>query len=206
VPYRLEPPSGEPSEDWLRGGGKIRRSRLEEGSGTATVKSLKGAEWSTSEARVGEAVTVTATAKGFEGGTPATVQIKEVPVEGGEAAIVDEIETEVSGEEVEAEWTYTHEAVNTGSEEAPAGGGSVQQLPAYRAEVKVKGHPLPSMTGLLTYDDKLEKQLVRRKNGEPFANCTYHLQLPNGEIRTGTTDGEGWLKEEDVPPGPCEVI
>jgi uncharacterized Zn-binding protein involved in type VI secretion len=202
VPYRLEPPSGEPSEDWLRGGGKIRRSGLEEGEGTATVRGLKGAEWSKSEAKVGETVTVTATAKGVEGGTGATVQITEVPVEGGEAAIVKEIETEVSGEEVEAEWTYTHEAVNTGSEEAPAGGGSAQQMPAYRAEVRVEGHPMPSLTGLLTYDDDLEVTLLDKKTEKPLKEHPYSLRLANGEIRTGKTDGSGKIKEQDVPPGP----
>jgi hypothetical protein len=198
VPYRLEPPSGEPSEDWLRGGGKIRRSRLEEGSGTATVKSLKGAEWSKTEARVGEAVTVTATAKGFEGGTPATVQVKEVPVEGGEAAVVKEIETEVSGEEVEAEWTYTHEKVQT------AQGGDAQQLPAYRAEVRVEGYPLPTRTGLLIYEDKVKIE-VTDEEGNACKNDPYHLNLSNDEVRSSSLDRQGKTREQTLPPGSCTL-
>ena len=204
VPYRLEPPSGEPSDDWLRGGGKIRRSGLEEGQGKATVRGLKGAEWSKSEAKVGETVTVTATAKGFEGGPPATVQITEVPVEGGEAAIVDEIETEVSGETVEAEWTYTYEGVTSGSEEAPAGGGSAQQLPAYRAEVRVEGYPLPSRTGLLIYEDKVKIE-VTDEEGNACKNDPYHLNLSNDEVRSSSLDGSGKTKEQTLPPSACRV-
>jgi hypothetical protein len=147
---------------------------------------------------------VTATAKGFEGGPPATVQIKEVPAEGGEAAVVKEIETEVSGEEVEAEWTYTHEAVNTGSEEAPAGGGSAGQLPAYRAEVRVEGYPLPSRTGLLIYEDKVKIE-VTDEEGNACKNDPYHLNLSNDEVRSSSLDGSGKTKEQTLPPSACRV-
>ena len=78
MPYELEDPGGAVSEEWLRGDG-VRRSRLSEGEGTARVRQVVGAEWSASEASVGEEVTVTARAKGVEDGTPATVRVMEVP-------------------------------------------------------------------------------------------------------------------------------
>jgi uncharacterized Zn-binding protein involved in type VI secretion len=197
VPYALEDPAGETSEHWLQGDGRVRRSLLPEGNGTATVKSVKGAEWSTTEASVGEEVTVTATAKGIEDGTSATVQIKEMPVEGGSAAaVVGEIETEVSGEEIEASWTYTYE------DAGGAGEAAAQQLPAYVAEVRVEGYPLPTTTGFLTCSDTLTVQMVEQETEEVLENHPYRICLSNGEVRTGTTDGNGWIEEEDVPPGP----
>jgi hypothetical protein len=119
-----------------------------------------------------------------------------MPVEGGcAAAVVGEIETEVSGEEVEASWTYTYE------DAGGAGEAAAQQLPAYVAEVKVEGYPLPTTTGLLTYEDELETKLVRKDNGEALADWPYAITLPNGEVRTGRTDGDGRIQESGVPPG-----
>ena len=200
MPYQLEDPDGTVVDGWLRGGGAVRKSRLSEGKGTAVVQQVSGAEWSTSEATVGEEVTVTAQAKGVEDGTPATVQIKEVPAGGGgTAAIVAEIETEVSGEEVDASWAYTHE------ETGGAGEAAAQQLPAYVAEVRVDGYPLPALTGLLTYVDRL-KLTFTDEEGNPHEQERYQLHLPNGGVRSGTLDGEGTLKEKGLPPGECEVV
>ncbi len=200
VPYELGDPDGNVSEEWLRGEGRIRRSGLSEGRGEVTLKQVLGAEWSTEEAEVGEEVTVTARAKGFEDGTPATVRIKEVPVEGGPQVAVDEIETEVTGEEVEATWAYTYEATSSRSEDG------AKRMPAYGAEIEVEGYPLPSQTGLLTYEDELSIQLRDKETGEPLTGHPYRLRLSTGEIRSGTTDGNGRLKEEDLPPGEAELV
>ncbi|PQJ34398.1 hypothetical protein BSZ35_07095, partial [Salinibacter sp. 10B] len=211
VPYALEDPAGETSEHWLQGDGRVRRSMLPEGSGTATVKSVKGAEWSKTEAAVGEEVTVTATAKGIEDGTPATVQIKEMPVEGGSsAAVVGEIETEVSGEEVEAAWTYEHGEEDqydptTPEEVLPTsarGGG--QQLPAYVAGVDVEGYPLSSTTGFLKIKSTLKIGL-NDSEGKGVARAPYVVRFANGEVRTGTLDRSGRAELEDVPPCTHEV-
>jgi len=204
MPYELEDPDGNAYDDWIRGNGAVRKSRLSEGNGTATLRQVSGAEWSTTEATVGEEVTVTAQAKGVEGGTPATVQIKEVPAEGGgSAAIVAEIEAEVSGEEVEATWAYTHEEAG-GTGQGGAGEAAAQQLPAYVAEVRVEGYPLPVLTGLLTYSDRLELTFTDEE-GNPHKRERYQLHLPNGSVRSGTLDGNGTLKEEGLPSGECEV-
>ncbi len=121
---------------------------------------------------------------------------------GSAATVVAEIDTKVSGEEVEASWTYGREkAKGTTATSGTTGTGGGQQLPAYVAEVDVEGYPLASVTGYLVYDDDLELELLRKEEGEPLADWNYTLRLSTGEIRTGTTDGEGMLKEEGVPPG-----
>ncbi|PQJ33897.1 hypothetical protein BSZ35_04125 [Salinibacter sp. 10B] len=211
VPYALEDPAGELSEHWLQGDGRVRRSLLPEGNGTATVKSVKGAEWSKTEATVGEEVTVTATAKGIEDGTPATVQIEQLPMDGGSsAAIVGEIETEVSGEEVEAAWTYEHGEEDqydsqTPEEDPPVSTGSTgQQLPAYVAVVDVEGYPLPAMSGLLTLRSTVTIQL-KGPDGEGVADEPYVVTFANGEVRKGTLDGSGKAELQEAPPCTHEV-
>lgn len=199
VPYALEAPSGAVTEGWLTGNGRVRREGLSEGTGTVTLRCLQDAKWSTSEATVGQEVRVTATATGFADGTDATVEVRRVPAEGGHPSTVQEIETAVEGEAVQESWTYAYQ--ETGR---PAASGP--QMPAYVAEVRVDGHPRSAMTGVLTYEDRLRLQLVRSGTDEPLEDHPYRLALPNGEVRSGTTDANGWIEEDRVPPGDCELI
>lgn len=204
VPYELQGPDDNEYSGWLQGGGLVYEGNLSDGRGTATVKQLSGAEWSTDEARPGDEVTVTATAKGFDDGTPATVQIKEVPVEGGSASVVKEMETSVRKEEVEVTWTYTYDGVSGGASDATDGEGGI--LPGYVAEVRVDGYPLTRVTGVLTYKDDLRIQLRRKTDGEALCRRPYRLKFSNGEVRNGTSDRNGWIEEKDVPPGRYQFV
>ncbi|PQJ33902.1 hypothetical protein BSZ35_04150 [Salinibacter sp. 10B] len=178
----------------------MRRSLLPEGDGTATVKSVKGAEWSTTEAKVGEEITVTATAKGIEDGTPVTVQVKEVPEDGGPAAVIAEIETEVSGEEVEATWTKEYD-----SEGQTNGAGDSTGIPVYVAEVQVTGYPLAPSTGPLRCTDALRAQVLDDAE-RPLAKCPYKVILQSGRVLSGETDGEGKLEHTELPAGVHTVV
>ena len=204
VPYELEDPEGETTTGWLHGGGLLREGNLSAGRGTARVKQLSGAEWSTDEARPGDEVTVSATAKGIDDGTRATVQIKEVPVESISASVVEEIETDVRGEEVEVAWTFTYEDVEGASRDTTGSEGGI--LPGYVAEVRIDGYPLSSVTGVLTCKDDLRIQLRRKTDGEALAGRQYRLKFSNGEVRTGTSDRNGWIEEKDVPPGTYRFV
>ena len=42
-------------------------------------------------------------------------------------------------------------------------------------------------------------------DGNPMADEEYVLYLPNGTVRTGTLDGSGCLREDNVPPGFCSI-
>ena len=129
---------------------------------------------------------------------------------GGTAAVAQEIETEVSGEEVKASWTYEHGEEDRRNPSAPeealpsAAKPGGQQLPGYVAEVRVEGYPLPALSGLLTLKSTLTIGL-NKSNGEGIAKAPYVVEFANGEVRTGTLDQNGRAELEDVPPCKHEV-
>ena len=59
-------------------------------------------------------------------------------------------------------------------------------------------------SGILYYKDWIEIKLVG-ENESPIANQEYRIILSNGEVRTGRLNSEGYAKEENIPPGNCQV-
>lgn len=44
-------------------------------------------------------------------------------------------------------------------------------------------------------------ELMDDRMGKPMKNLAYRLELPDGSFRQGNTDGQGWLREQQVPEG-----
>ncbi|MBI1926578.1 hypothetical protein HYR99_20335 [Candidatus Poribacteria bacterium] len=59
-------------------------------------------------------------------------------------------------------------------------------------------------SGLLAYKDWIEIEL-KDEEDNPIANEEYILYLSNREVRQGKLDGNGYKKEEKLPPGYCSV-
>lgn len=196
VPYRLEDPEGAVSESWLKGGGLVRRSGLSAGEGTVAVKGLTNAEWSKTEARVGEEVRMRATATGIEDGTPATVQVESIPRDSGPSTLVDEIETEVSGDVVEVAWTYpTPDPSPLGENRSSSEHGS----PYYRALVRVECMPRPARTRVLSITTVLEGEVIGPED-EARPRHGYALEAPGRKVLSNQSGRDGTLKEEGVAP------
>jgi len=49
--------------------------------------------------------------------------------------------------------------------------------------------------------DGIHRRLVDEETGDPLANVDYEITLHGGETRTGKTDANGFLQENDVPTG-----
>ena len=49
--------------------------------------------------------------------------------------------------------------------------------------------------------DGIHRRLVDEETGDPLANVDYEITLHGGETRTGKTDANGFLEENDVPAG-----
>jgi phage protein D len=58
-----------------------------------------------------------------------------------------------------------------------------------------------SSTAATVVTDGIHRRLVDEETGEPLAGVDYEIILHGGEKRTGTTDGDGFLEEDDVPTG-----
>ena len=198
VPYTFADPDGNESTGTLRGDGTVRRDALSAGKSKVTLKDVYGAEWDQDEARPDEAVGFSAEVDGFEDGTTATVQILEWDLKGPDV-IVDEMEVEVEGEKVEGEWEYVYPEEESEGEGDASGGYSA---PQYYFELRIGS--CTARSGLLKYQDYVEIEL-KDEEGQGVGGEQYMLYLPNGGVRQGTLDGKGKKKEENIPPGTCQL-
>jgi hypothetical protein len=193
VSYELEDPDGNVEEDRLRLDGTVRRDALSEGKAKVTLKDIYAAEWGKKEARPDEKVTFSAKVDGFETGTAATVQILKRDIKGPDD-IVDEMEIDVQGGSVEGTWAYKYPDDESQADEASSEGYSA---PKYYFEVQIG--PCTARSGLLKFKDWIEIELLDEE-GRGVANAKYALYLSSGEVRTGTLNGQGKKRIEDVPP------
>jgi phage protein D len=152
-----------------------------------------------SHAFQGDTVKLSADAADAEDG--ATLVFRIFRVDGQEA--VAEVRAEVAAGRAEACWQVPPAPVagkQDGYEyadfdlEADCGGavrraGQVPALRAFAAPVT----------------DGIQRRLVDEESGEPLPFTDYELRLDDGEVRRGRTDGDGFLLEEDVPPGTFTV-
>ena len=200
VPYEFTGVEGQKEKGRLTGDAAIRRGGLPE-AGDYSVKlfSVFNAKWSEESARVGDVVELSAETEGYEDGTKAVVRIWEMDIDGADDFIA-EIETTVDGNKVDAEWTYEyHEDTDEVSEEDKRKGYSA---PEYYFIVHVEEGKARS--GMLEFKDWIEVEL-RDEEDSPVPDEDYILYLPNGETRKGRLDGNGFKKEEDIPPGRYKI-
>ena len=59
-------------------------------------------------------------------------------------------------------------------------------------------------SGLLHYKDWVELE-IKGADDNPLANKKFKLFLPNGEVREGTLDSNGYAKVEKIPPGKLKI-
>jgi len=201
VHYTFTDPDGNESHGILRTDGTIRRDALSEGQCKVQLYNLSNAKWSKDNAEVGEKVKMTADVEGYEDGTPALFQVFKSDLKGADV-VVDEVEAEVKGGKVEGEWEYVYEEEEEESEEV----GEIEQQGYSASEYYfgvIVGH-CKERSGLLSYKDWIEIEL-KDEEDKPVANEVYILYLSNGEIRKGKLDGNGYFREEKIPPGKCDV-
>lgn len=199
VPYAFSDADNQDSEGVLPPDGTVRRTALSEGQCSIQLFSVHNAQWSDEQANVGEEVTLTADVLGFDAGTPAHFHIYRRDFRRSDT-LVASLDAETQGDTVEASWEY---AAPEETADMPARHGPIRySSPQYYFEVMVGR--CRARSGLLSYQDWLEIRLVDVE-GEGVADADYILYLSNGEIRRGTLDGDGYQREERVPPCAWDV-
>jgi len=191
-------PGGYDQHHPVMGGITIRG--IESGSYDLEMKALYNARWSVEEAEIGQTVKLTADVSGIENGTPVEVKIYLRDINRPDDELV-KLETEVSGEKAEVEWQFevNQELLDRQTQREDQGGYSI---PCYYFVVRADG--CEARSGILRYKDYIELRL-RDREGNPIGNRPYELILPSGEIRQGTLDGDGYAREEAIPPGRVRV-
>jgi hypothetical protein len=197
--YEFTAPDGTESEGTVGSDGRIYWSGPDAGQATAAIKFISNARWSEDTAEVGQTVTMSADVEGYDAGTPATFRIYKRDLRGADE-LMDTIETETQADSVEADWEYVS---NGESQESPREGTQGNySAPEYYFQVIVERSSARS--DLLEYRDYIEVEATD-EDGNPIADEEYVLYLPNGAVRTGTLDGSGCLREENIPPGLCSI-
>ena len=173
------------------------RALSDQGNFTVNLYSVYNAKWSKDSARMGDPVVLSAQTMGFENGTTAVFSIFKRDMHGGDE-LVSELKSEVQGDKIKADWTYDFDPQQDPSDPQRQN----YSYPDYYFFVHVEEQKARS--GLLLYQDWIEIRLLDHQH-KPVPNKKYKLYLASGEIRKGRLDGNGYKKEEKIPPGNCRV-
>lgn len=200
-PYRFKDPDGKEMTSRLRQDGVVQRTALEkEGQGEVTLMSVSEASWSDVEAKVGEALDLSAKVDGFKDGTRAVLQVWKRDLSGPDV-LVDELDSSVRGGKVEGQWAYALPEDFEVTSDFDA-----YTMPQYYFDVVVE--TCRTRSGMLTYKDYVEIECVSHNAADdrttPLSE-PYVLYLSNGEVRQGTLS-QGKAREENIPPGRCAVV
>jgi uncharacterized Zn-binding protein involved in type VI secretion len=197
--YSLTGPDGKVIESGPLAG-RVKKGGVKEGSYEIEIKAISKAEWSKSEAEVGDKLSLKAKTAGIESGTEATMTVYMRDINASDKSIAH-IKTSVSGDKVECDWTFAvdESLLKAQDQKAQAGGYS---SPSFYFTVEAGG--CLARSGILHLKDYLEIELTD-EDGKAIGGVPYKVTLPNGEVRTGKLDGGGKARIEKVPPGKAQV-
>ena len=191
----------------LPGNGQVLNGRLQsEGESELTVQQVFNVEWSHEKARIGDEVTISGSTSGLEDGTEVMVRVDQLTSSGEGSDTVYVTTATVSGEKVETTWSYGQTFDGEPSQDVDDDKPVSDQMPVYRAEIVFAETGASCRSGLLTFQDRYRMQALSHPSNEPVPDVPYKLLMSNGETREGKTDADGWLDEEDVPPGDHKVL
>ncbi len=160
-------------------------------------------KWSAKEARRGDVLTLSADTNGLRDHEEVTVIIYEYDRDSAHDKIV-ELPATVMDKRIELQWEfeYHEDTDEIATQEELDKYGKKYNPPEYFFTVKVEDTEFGAKQelGLLEFKDWIEVELVD-ENGNPMVNEEYVLHLPDGQKRRGTLDGNGYSKEEQIPPG-----
>jgi len=199
VKYDLKRPDGKKIKGTL--GGKLRKTGVPQGNYEIQLKGVAKPKVSSSKVKVGGKVEVKADAFGFDSGTEATVSVFEKDSNSADR-LVDVIKTRVDNDKIEAEWEFKVNDDHIASQDAKKKRGGYSS-PEYYFVASVED--CSAKSDFLRYHDEIELKL-KDEEDKPVKNAGYKIFLPNGDIREGKLDSDGYAKEENIPPGKVEVV
>jgi hypothetical protein len=199
VKYDLKRPDARQTKGTL--GGKLRKTGVPQGNYDIQLKGVAKPKVSSSKVKVGGKVNVRATTFGIESGTQATVSIFEKDSNSADR-LVDVIKTKVENDKIEAEWEFKVNDEHIASQDSKKKRGGYTS-PEYYFVAAVE--ECSAKSDFLRYHDEIELKLLD-EDDKPVKNAGYKIFLPNGDIRKGKLDSDGYAKEENIPPGKVEVV
>ncbi len=196
IQYSLEDPDGRVTHGTVTG--KISKQGVSEGDYELTLKAITSAKWSAESARTGEEVKLQIESAGIDPGAAVVFEIWQKDINRADRKIYEINDIDLQGNKAEATWMYQF-ADTAGDRRQAARGYS---SPSFYFIVTVER--CRARSGLLRYKDYFEIELLD-EDGNGVGSQDYVFYLPSGDVRRGTLDGNGYKKEENVPPGQCRV-
>jgi hypothetical protein len=194
VKYQLKRPDGKQVKGTL--GGNLRKTGVPEGNYEIQLIGFTEALWSVSEANVGEKVKLSVGSFGLESGTPIVFSIIKKDISGPEYFITY-IDAKIEDNKAEAEWELPEDTEVKSEYKTDTEKKEKYSNPEYYF-LAVSDY-VTARSGYLYYKDSIEITL-KDEDGNGVADQEYRLTLSTGEIRTGKLDGNGYAKEENIPP------
>jgi len=74
-----------------------------------------------------------------------------------------------------------------------------------RSTVTPTDRPFPPASQQPDPKNWIEFQLVDHETDEPIANVPFRISLPDGAVAEHTSDGNGMIRIDDLPPGYCDI-
>lgn len=199
VKYDLKMPDNKKIEGTL--GGQIRKTGVKEGNYEIQLKGIATAKWSVSKAKVGDKVKLSAESFGIESGAKAIMAIF-MKDSGTPDKLMNTLYTEVQNDKIEGEWIFEVGEEHLASQDAKKKRGGYSS-PEYYFVATAEN--CSARSGFLRYQDYIELKL-KDDEDKPVKNAGYKIFLPNGDIRKGKLDSDGYAKEENIPPGKVDVV
>jgi len=198
VGYTVKSPDNKTGRGLLSG--KLKRADVPAGNYEIALHAIVNAKWSTREAPTGDKVKLIVETAGMEPGETATLEIY-LRDANFATRLMKSWEVQISGDKIEEEWEFKvdDEYLKMQGEKEQSGGYS---FPLFYFMVRIGD--LQMRSGLLRFKDWVEVEL-KDEDGNAIGNKKYRVSLSNGETRSGTLDGNGTAREENVPPGPVRT-
>ena len=111
------------------------------------------------------------------------------------------LEAPVSGDQVQTEWTLLVDEKLLSICDSKGGKGKYSQ-PFFFFKVSIGG--LTEQSGILYLNDWTEI-VLQDDDGKIISNKNCRVTLPSGEIRENTSDSNGKMKIEGIPPGNLHI-
>lgn len=198
------------AKDELSFTAKLPKHGLEKKSGTLRVIppiAVTNMKWGQKEARREDVIKLSADIEGVPDETEVMIYIYEYDQDRAHDFIT-KFPYRVKSKKIEAEWEYSyHEDTDEiPTDEEMKEYGKSYNPPEYFwvGEIGGKRFGDKQESGLLEFRDWIEIELIDEE-GNPIAGAEYVLNLPDGEEKKGKLNSQAYIKEEDVPPGKCQV-
>ena len=198
VGYTVKGPGGAAGQGIVTG--QVKKSGVEQGSYEIALRAITKAEWSTESAMVGDKVKLIVETAGVPAGEKAELEIYVKDLNAADH-MLEKLEAQVKSDRIEGEWDLGVDGPFLEDQDAKREKGAYVS-PKFYFIVKTAG--LSARSKILAIKDYFEMELIG-DDGKPVGGAKYCAVLPDGTIKEGTLDSNGYAKLEKVPPGRVEV-